>query len=589
MEGKQVLDELKRRVYESLDSSRYLIVLDDIWDKELCYELLSLFPDNENGSRVLLTSRICQVAECAKLLNTFEIPLLSKRESWNLLCEKVFSEQEPFSYELAKAVKKIAENCEGLPLTIVTVADILSNTDRTLEYWNKVADDKQHSVYKDAYDQMSKVLYPSYDYLEQHLKACFLYVGAFPQNYLVYVFDLIDLLSAEGFLNPEPIHNVDPNATFKNGTYAYTYELRSKNVIMFNKEARGYHLHSSFWYMCNKEAAKTKLFYALNCRADALPEEGTKYHRRLCIRNSILFAIEDVHNSIASASNVRSLLCTGPFHEYPVPLPLEPLRLLGVLEALSIRFYEFPIEVVKLVQLRYFALFYDGNLPTSISKLWNLQHLIIHQFSNIKSVGNASYMPDEIWNMNELKCLRIRGRNLPHPCEGSLLPNLLKLSGVGHQSCTKDVFEKIPNLKELVITIDLAPNVTEVMSCFDHISHLHELEVLECYIMNPILKTNVVTPLAPLSDFPSSLRTLFLGGLGYTWEEMSKISSLPNLIFLKLELYAFRGPKWEVHDNEFQSLEFLHIGDTDLEQWTFQNFSCLSAINYLEIVHFATS
>ncbi|XP_012829189.1 PREDICTED: putative late blight resistance protein homolog R1A-10 [Erythranthe guttata] len=504
MEGKHVLNELKRRVYESLESSRYLIVLDDIWDKELCYELLNLFPDNENGSRVLLTSRICRVAE---------------------------------------SVKKIAENCEGLPLTLVIVADILSNTDRTLEYWNNVADDKQHSVYKDAYDQMSKVLYPSYDYLEQHLKACFLYVGAFPQNYLVYVFDLIDLLSAEGFLNPEPIHNVDPNATFKNGTYAYTYELRSKNVIMFDKEARGYHLHSSLWYLCNKEAAKTKLFYALNCRADALPEEGTKYHRRLCIRNSILFAIEDVHNSIAFASNVRSLLCTGPFHEYPVPLPLEHLRLLRVLEALSIRFYEFPIEVVKLVQLRYFALFYDGNLPTSISKLWNLQHLIIHQFSNIKSVGNASYMPDEIWNMNELKCLRIRGRNLPHPCEGSLLPNLLKLSGVGPKSCTKDVFEKIPNLKELVITIEVAPNATEGMGCFDHISHLHELEVLECYIMNPILKTNVVTPLAPLSDFPSSLTTLILGGLGYTWEEMSKISVITKSYISQIGIICLSRPK----------------------------------------------
>ncbi|XP_012829202.1 PREDICTED: putative late blight resistance protein homolog R1A-10 [Erythranthe guttata] len=586
IEGEKKIVELKRMVFESLNCWRYLIVLDDVWDKELFSELVNLFPDQKNGSRVLLTTRLREVAQCANYLSTLRIPFLDKKESWALLRHKVFDEM-PCPHELEKPGKKIAENCEGLPLTIITVANILSKADKTIEYWNEVADDKKNSVYKDAYDQMSKVLYPSYDYLDQHLKACFLYLGSFPQNHSVHGYQLINLWSVEGFLNPNPTHYSDATVAFEKGTYAYLDELHSKNVIMYHKEKHGQHLHSSFWYMCNKEAAKTKFFYAFNCRADALPEEGIKYQRRLCIRNNILFAIEDVKDSMASAATVRSLLCTGVFQEYPVPLCLEHLRLLRVLEAISIRFYEFPMEVLKLAQLRYLALTYDGNLPTSISKLWNLQHLIVDRhLSIIKSGGNLSYLPIEIWNMKELKHIQTMGSNLPHPCEGSLLPNLLKLRDVGPQSCTKDVLQNIPNMKELAIKIELPPDATEPLRCFDHISHLHQLGQLECYIMNPILKTQVVSPLAPLSDLPSSLTMLTLSGLGYPWEEMNKISSLPNLRHLKLKCYAFRGPKWEVHDNEFQRIEVLNIEDTDLVHWKFvTTSSCFYEIKWFSFEH----
>ncbi|KAL7115341.1 hypothetical protein ACP275_04G178200 [Erythranthe tilingii] len=587
MKGEKDLAGLKKMVQESLKYLRYLIVLDDVWEIDLCFVLLELFPDDKNRSRVLVTTRMKKVADCAKPLNSCKIPFLDKKKSWDLLREKVFGEEEPCSYGLEKAGKKIAENCEGLPLTIITVANILSKVDKTIEYWNEVADDKQNSVYKDAYEQMSKVLYPSYDYLDQHLKACFLYIGAFPQNYLLHLSQLANLSSAEGFFNSESMHYSEPTMNYTYDSYGYLYDLYAKNVITYDNETPGFHLHPSFWYLCNKEAARTKLFYALNCHGDTLPEEGIESQRRLCIRNNVLLAIKDVHNSIAYDSKVRSLLCTGYFHKYPVPLFLEHLRLLRVLEARSIRFYEFPMEVLKLVQLRYLALRHNGNLPSSISKLWNLQYLIVVRHLRIvKSVGNLLYLPIEIWNMNELKYLYAGGGNLPHPCcEGSLLPNLLNLIGVGPQSCAKSVLEKIPNLKALSIHIELAPDATEPLTCFDHISHLHQLQQLGCYIMNPTLKTEVVTPLVPLSNFPLSLTTLVLSGLGYPWEEMRKISSLPNLTHLELKLYAFRGPKWEVRDNEFQSLLYLDIEDIDLEQLTFQNCHCLPVIESLRIAH----
>ncbi|XP_012829201.1 PREDICTED: putative late blight resistance protein homolog R1C-3 [Erythranthe guttata] len=267
MKGAELLVELKRMVFKSLRFLRYLIVPDDLWDVELYFDLTEFFPDDNNGSRVLLTTRTEEVGYCASMWRDYNLRFLDKKESWELLRHKVFGEEEPCSYELEKAGKKIAENCEGLPLTIITIANILSKADKTIEYWNEVADDKRNSVYKDAYEQMSKVLYPSYDYLEQHLKAFFLYLGAFPKNYSVYGYQMVNLCGAEGFLNPDPI------ATFENNSYGYLNELCFKNVIMSAKEERGFHLHSSFWYLCNKEAPKNNFYYALNFCADALQEE----------------------------------------------------------------------------------------------------------------------------------------------------------------------------------------------------------------------------------------------------------------------------------------------------------------------------
>ncbi|EYU23535.1 hypothetical protein MIMGU_mgv1a024600mg [Erythranthe guttata] len=582
VEGHDILDGLEMMTYTSLKERRYLIMLDDVWHPEIWDDLLSVFPDDNNGSRVLLTTRLLDIASS----NWCEIRFLDKKESWDLLRHKVFGEMT-CPHELEKPGKKIAENCEGLPLTIVTVAGILSKAERTTEYWNKVAE-KQTSVFTEAYDQMFEVLYPSYNYLPQHLKASFLYVGVFPQNCEIRSSTLTNLWSAEGFPDAKS-EFVDEKSYVFSEHYTTFLELTSKNVIMSHKESynrimKTCSLHSPFWYMCNKEARKNKFFYGVKSLEDSLAEGNMKNQRRLCIRNNVLFAIKDAYDSMESISTVRSLLCTGQYHQYPVPL-CSGLRLLRVLDALSIRFYEFPVELLNLVQLAYLAVTFNGKVPPSISRLWNLKWLIINRHWSIISHGAPlQYMPIEIWNMQELKHLQVMGITLFPPTEGSLLPNLLTLLDVSPQSCTKDVLDRIPNLDKLGIRIELSvDDVEPALSCFDHISHLDELRSLKCVVLNPIFKPDIVAPPAPLSIFSSSLQKLNLSGLGYPWEEMRNISLLPNLRVLKLRCYAFRGPKWEVRGNGFRRLKFLLIEDTDLVHWTFRDNPCLYVLESISM------
>lgn len=79
--------------------------------------------------------------------------------------------------------KKIAENCDRLPLMVITLANLLLGVEQTPERRSEIAKQRNHALFLDAYDEISKVPYPSYEYLPQQLKACFLYMGVFPHNY----------------------------------------------------------------------------------------------------------------------------------------------------------------------------------------------------------------------------------------------------------------------------------------------------------------------------------------------------------------------------------------------------------------------
>lgn len=287
----------------------------------------------------------------------------------------------------------------------------------------------------------------------------------------------------------------------------------------------------------------------------------------LSFHNNVLFAIEDVYNSMLEncACTARSLLCFGPYNQYQVPVCFSR-RLLQRLDALNIRFYEFPCEVTELVELRYLALTCNGKIPPSISKLCELRFLIVHRHSSIiKCRGPPTYLPMEIWDMKEFQ---IMGSDILPGETTTFLANLSKLLHVSNRSCTKSVFEGIPKLKKLGIRIELTPfddDNDELTACFEHVYLLQNLQSLKCVVVNPDFTSKVV-PQPVLPTFPSHLKKLTLSGLGCSWEEMRKTASLKNLEVLKLQFNACRGPKWEIKEYGFAKLEYLLIEDCDLER-----------------------
>ncbi|KAK4427044.1 putative disease resistance RPP13-like protein 3 [Sesamum alatum] len=523
--------KLGEYVSRSLQGRRYLIVLDDIWSTEVWNKLEKFFPNDKIGSRILLTTRLQEISLHAHghtVLKRF----LDNEESWCLLRREVFGEEHSCPTHLEKAGKEIAEKCEGLPLGIIVVGKHLFGADKTPEYRKKVAEEKLSAIIS-ADKVMSKKLMLSYKQLPQHLKPCFLYMGVFPHGYEIPTTKLINLWCAEGFLEQNSIRTLEELAM------DYLVLLVSKSVVLFSKPGfisgiKTCKVHSVFLHLCIKEAEKDKFFHVINNYANGV-KEGVESQRRLCIHNNGLLGIKDVYNSMASVPKARSLLCTGPHHQYPVPKHLR-FSLLRVLDALTVRFYKFPTEVVKLVQLRYLAFTYNRDLPTSISQLLNLQYLIVHQCLTIISSGtHRSYLPMDIWNMKELRHLEVMRSDLQIPnSNDALLPNLSTLSGISTRSCTKEILKRIPNLKKVGIQIEEAPGAAETLRSFDFFRGIKSLTFM---IINPKPRPQVP---APIKSFPSGLTKLSMSGLG-----------VPGRTSLSL----------------FNSLKVFLLEDTDLGHW----------------------
>ncbi|KAG8379223.1 hypothetical protein BUALT_Bualt07G0066200 [Buddleja alternifolia] len=564
-------EELAAHLHKILKGRRYLIVLDDIWNFQVWDEMKKHVPNDKKGGRIILTTRLQDVAIHAstETTNIHRIRFLNSEESWDLLRGKVFPEGALCPPELRKAGKKIAENCEGLALAIITISN-LCKADKTPEYWKKIAEDENSLVVSAEDDSpLSKVLYKSYEHLPPNLQKYFLYMGVFPRKTNIPTSKLTKLWVAEGFVEASQLESLEAIAE------GYLEDLVSRSLVLVRQwsssgKIKTCWVHHVFRQLCVYEAEKDKFFRVINSYPDASFDDKDKIsQRRLCIHKNVLFGIKGVSRSFASLSNVCSILCTGAYHQYPVRLSLG-FKSLRVLDALSIRFFVFPMEIVKLNQLRFLGFSLNaGELPASISRLWNLQVLIVRPSLKMSS-GAPSFLPPEIWKMRGLRHLQFIGSDLPVPCGvRDRLPNLLTLSHVSARSCTRKVLAKIPNLKKLGILIELAEDDAAEPSLLMHdVAVLSGLETFKCTVTNPNPRSRAAASLPnSFLTLPSSLKKLTLRGCGFLWEDMKAITRLPNLEVLKLQCYSFRGPKWELRELRFAQLGLLLLEDLDVEQW----------------------
>ncbi|XP_047975120.1 putative late blight resistance protein homolog R1A-10 [Salvia hispanica] len=561
---------------ERLPDKHCLIVLDDVWEEEDAWRITRhTFPYIQNQSvQVLLTGRHRILMNDYYFPSGFEVRFLNEEESMELLCVKVFGD-EICPPQLQKVAIKISKHCEGLPLLIVTVAGFLSKSEqnRDLVYWNDVAE-MRNSVFQDAYDEISKVLFPSSDYLPQNLKMTFLFLGVFPRDYDTPTSKIIIMLMAQGFLS-----SYESGCKYlKELNYDYSLILRilktvDKSLLVEFEvtEFKTCWLHSSWRHVCRVEASKNKFYHVLN-KLDDAEDEVLKGQRGLCPENKILFGIKDFRDSVRlnCASIARSLLCYGPYHQYPIHIDVG-FMLLREIDALTQRFYTFPTEILTLVQLKYLALTCNGEVPSTISKLFNLRVLIIHPHMKIRHRGAPSYVPMEIWDMKELEHIEILGKSLVAPSHVVSLEKLSTLVGVNASICTIfNLSQRIPNIKKLGIQIEVTPyeDHNDLLSCFDCISTLESLETLKLSITNPVIKKGNVFPMIDGAlKLPCNLKKLHLSGMGFPWKYMNDIASMPNLEALKLRSYAFQGSHWNVKNDCFRSLKFLLIEESDLVQW----------------------
>ncbi|KAL8042783.1 hypothetical protein ABFX02_09G075500 [Erythranthe guttata] len=573
--------ELGERVHKSLYGRRYLIVLDDIWSVDVWDEVQLFFPDNGQGSRVMITTRLSNIVLQLIGSHGLVMDLLDDDKSWDLLCGSIFGKEEDCPVELEEIGKKIAKNCKGLPLSIVVIGGLLAKSNPTRENWEYISENLNSIVNLEDNERCLKVLHLSYHHLPVHLKPCFLYMGVFPEDSIIHVSRLVKLWVSEGFL--KPIRGKSLEVVSRE----YLEDLGDRNLIRVHQRGTNGRIkfctiHDLVRELCLREAEKEKFLYVRRPHDLNIPQGIINTQRRISIHQSTTqkeYLLVAPH-ALQSVPLARSL-----FFKFKGVLPLlDHCRLLRVLRTTDtyVNSYKenthcmYTLEdVFQLVNSRFLAVgaVRDENpcrFPSSVYLLWNLQTLIV------KSIAGFVVAPTEIWKMAQLRHVQFPGGlEMPDPPLGGqdgefVLGKLQTLSVIRNLKCGEKVVKRIPNINNLQIYYTGQEIKGYLLSyyCLNNLAHLGKLESFDCSF-GGLYKPNRNDMLQNFF-IPNSIKKLTLGRTHLKWEDMkTKIGWLPNLEVLKLKDNSFVGAEWETVEGQFCNLRFLLICEcSDLEWWT---------------------
>uniref|UniRef100_A0A803LGM6 Uncharacterized protein n=1 Tax=Chenopodium quinoa TaxID=63459 RepID=A0A803LGM6_CHEQI len=224
------MDQLQIKLRERLDRSKYLLVLDDVWNEnsEVWRTMKILLVGGGKGSRVLVTTRSKKVAVVMGSCWTHELKGLSDEESWNLFQRMTLEpEQHQTEANLVDIGKEIVRKCATVPLAIRVIGRLLRGQDES--QWQNLKNNLENIIQDEA-NGIIPVLKISYNYLPFHLKSCFSYCAVFPKDYKIIKEDLICRWMAQGFIMPY-------GESFEDAGDKY-FEQLLQSTRNFNKKTR---------------------------------------------------------------------------------------------------------------------------------------------------------------------------------------------------------------------------------------------------------------------------------------------------------------------------------------------------------------
>ncbi|XP_073124463.1 putative late blight resistance protein homolog R1C-3 [Henckelia pumila] len=536
-------DELGLRVHKSLFDRRYFIVMDDIWIIEVWDGIRRFLPENSNGSRILVTTRLSNVADSFCSCTPQELHFLDDDKSWTLFHDKVFG-KESCPPKLEEVGKTIVRNCRGLPLAVVAISGLLAKSSGTVEYWEFVANDTSAALNMGGDGLCYEVLSLSYKHLPVYLKPCFLYMAIFPADHKIRISRLVKLWIGEGILKPTRSRSLEEIAE------DYLKDLIERNLIMIHEygsrnKMKTCTIHDLLRDLCLREAAKEKF---------------------LCVTMK-----HSLNEHIRIINDERVLMFTRSSKKVELESKFEKR---GVQKMFHVCSRE---KMVRFVNSRYIDFtheMFENLLHTikSVSLLWNLQTVTI-------SGATPITLPAEIWEMPQLRHLirkegsfELSGPPSTKSKNGRrdiiVLKNLQTLSRMWKFRCTDEVVHRMPNLRKLGITFDFSFG----WDCYEvnNFSHLCNLESLLLGRIDKNLLQNL--------RFPCSLKKLVLERCAACWEDLTVVGSLPHLEVLYLKFV--KGREWNPMEGQFLGLKSLRIEHTKLAEWVADSshFPCLEKL-----------
>ncbi|GKV34673.1 hypothetical protein SLEP1_g43028 [Rubroshorea leprosula] len=185
----------------------HLLILDDVWSSFRLEDVGIPKPNVTNGCKLVLTTRLQDVA-CSMDCRIIQVKNLLKEEALKLFLNEVgdtvlSDHGGGIKRDLESTLKEIVDECDGLPLALITVAGSLKGISDS-QLWslalNQLRKYKRNvaGTYADAF----QILRFSYDRLEnQQIQYCFLYCALYPEDHEILKEEIIESWIDEGFID----------------------------------------------------------------------------------------------------------------------------------------------------------------------------------------------------------------------------------------------------------------------------------------------------------------------------------------------------------------------------------------------------
>ncbi|XP_057427089.1 putative disease resistance protein RGA1 [Lotus japonicus] len=439
------LDVIERKVQTLLQSKRYLLVLDDVWNRnqemefglsqEKWNQLKSVLLCGSKGSSVLVSTRDMDVAAIMGTCQAHCLRGLSVDDCWLLFKQYAFGANNEERVELVAIGKEIIKKCGGSPLAARALGGLLHSRNEEKE-WVEVKESRLWNL------QDERCIFPalrlSYFHLTPTLRQCFAFCAIFPKYTFIDKEDLIFLWMANGFISSR--ENMEAEHV-GNMIWNELYQKSFFHIIHISDEGDTTFIMHDLVHDLAQSIMGNECVILKNANMTDL--SSSTHHvvldpssEKLSFNKGTFEKVESLRTVYQLQFSIREISACFPTHHALRVLRTRSFNLSRLGSLIHLRYLELcdfeikslpdsicnlrKLEILKLKELRKLIC-----LPEHLACLQNLRHLVIENCDSLSCM-----FP----NIGKLSCLRTLSGYIVSSKIGHSLAELhdLKLGGEMH-------------------------------------------------------------------------------------------------------------------------------------------------------------
>ncbi|XP_021291967.1 probable disease resistance protein At4g27220 isoform X2 [Herrania umbratica] len=424
-------DELERAtmLMDILKRKRFVLILDDVWNRFSLRDAGIPEPTLQNGSKLVITSRsidVCLSMGCEIL----KVPPLSKQESFNLFLNHVGDDvlQVP---ALKEIVKLIVDECGGLPLAIVTIAGSMKGVDDVREWRNALNELRERVKSVRGLDnEIFECLMFSYDRLgDLKIQECFLYCSLYPEDYIIERNELV-----EKWIDEKLIDEYGSRQAMRDRGHSILNKLENNCLVEKVKDffEKGVKMHDVLRDMAlSIRSVGPRFMVKAGMLLKELPSEHEwtqDLDKVSLMENSIMV----IPPNISPKCGFLSTLLLQQNHGF---------------ERIPEVFFEF-MHGLKVLDLSYTSIL---DLPNSISNLENLTTLVLRRCYRLRYVPSVA----KLRALRKLDLFNTAIEEVPHGMETLVNLTYLGLHSGSLKELPRGILPMLSHLQYLATTLNI--------------------------------------------------------------------------------------------------------------------------------------